>query len=94
MISQSPFSRARKCLPGAEGQRIERPSSDPKFGIRRIRLSLCLLYRLRLYLYLTGTENPGDCVTAIYVELAVFSLFELLDEIDESGGYLERTIRR
>jgi len=36
----------------------------------------------------------GDCVTAIYVELAGFSSFELLGEIDETGGYLERTIRR
>jgi len=36
----------------------------------------------------------GDCVTAIYVELVLFSLFELLDEIDETVGYLERTIRR
>ena len=36
----------------------------------------------------------GDCVTAIYVEIAVFSLFEVLDEIDESVGYFERTFRR
>jgi len=27
-------------------------------------------------------------------EIAVFSLFEVLDEIDESVGYFERTVRR
>ena len=32
-----------------------------------------------------GTESVGDCVTAIYVELALFTLFEVLDEIDESA---------
>ena len=36
----------------------------------------------------------GDFVPAIYVELAVFSSFELLNEIDETGGYFERTIRQ
>jgi len=36
----------------------------------------------------------GDCVTAISVELVLFSLFELLDEIDETGGYFERRIRQ
>jgi hypothetical protein len=36
----------------------------------------------------------GDRVTAISVELVLFSLFELLDEIDETVGYLKRTIRR
>jgi len=36
----------------------------------------------------------GDCVTAISVELVLVSLFELLDEIDETGGYFERRIRQ
>ena len=36
----------------------------------------------------------GDCVTAIYSELTLISLSELIDEIDESVGYFERTTRR
>ena len=51
-------------------------------GARRPRLPLSLT-SLSLSQRYRGTESVGEYVTALYVELALLTLFELLDEIDD-----------
>ena len=49
------------------------------FSIAYVSISISEAQRHR------GTESVGDCVVAIYVEPALFTLFEVLNEIDESA---------
>ena len=84
-------ARPGKRLPRLDDQSIERSGSIPSLRIRRsslsapvsiayVSISISEVQRHR------GTESVGDCVAAIYVELALLTLFELLDEIDDSAA--------